>query len=284
MALATSFTPDQSHLITAGLVLSNVATFFAFYFLYKLILLDWNREIARTTLWLLALFPTSFYLSAVYTEGLFLLLTILAFYAARKGSWAIAGILGAFGAATRFIGAFLILPLVVQWLRDRPRRSLGLLALFLIPLGLLFYMLYLQRMYGQPLLFVEAAAAWGRTNATTGAFPIIRNLLADPLTTARSMGSLLDLAFVLLAGVLFIRVIRSQPPAYRLYATYAIAIPLSTFNLASFSRYFVVIFPLFIALSEWLHGRPRAAKLVMCLLAYTQVIFFALWALHYWVA
>ena len=51
------------------------------------------EEIAERAVLLLLLFPTSFFLTAFYTEGLFLLLTVGAFLAARRGRWAVAGAL-----------------------------------------------------------------------------------------------------------------------------------------------------------------------------------------------
>lgn len=270
-------------LMGAGWLVSNVATVFAFLFLYKLVRLDWDRQVARRTVWSLALFPTSFYLNAVYTEGLFLLLTVLAFYSARQNRWLAAGLFGALSAATRFVGAFLVLPLAYEWYRNRANRAVTAVAVLLVPLGLLAYMLYLEVTFGDSLAFTKAAAAWGRTNSATGALEIGRRLLVDPIATARSLGSTIDLAFALLGGVLFIQVARRQPARYALFACYAVGIPLATLQLASIARYMVVVFPLFVALAQWL-DRPKLFWLVMVLFGYTQALFFARWVLYYWVA
>jgi hypothetical protein len=270
-------------LTAAGWLISNVATVFTFLFLYKLVLLDWNRQVARRTVWSLALFPTSFYLNAVYTEGLFLLLTVLAFYYARQNRWLAAGLLGGLSAATRFVGAFLVLPLAYEWYRHNSRRNVTMPALLLVPLGLVAYMLYLEQAFGDPLVFMKAAAAWGRNNSATGALEIARQFVAAPLATARSLGSTIDVAFALMGGVLLIQGARRQPVSYTLYGCYAVGIPVATLQLASIARYMVVGFPLFIALSLWLH-KPKVFWLVMVLFGYTQAIFFARWVLHYWVA
>ena len=45
-----------------------------------------SASVARRAVWLLALFPASLFFSAVYTEALFLLLSVGSFYAARRGT------------------------------------------------------------------------------------------------------------------------------------------------------------------------------------------------------
>ena len=107
---------------------------------------------AQQTIWYLALFPTSFYFSVVYTEGLFLLLTVSAFYCAQRGWWLPASLLGALSAATRFVGALLIIPLAYEWFQQKPRNWKYGLTLLIIPCGLLAYMLYLQLNNGSPKL------------------------------------------------------------------------------------------------------------------------------------
>src|SRR3954467_2623401 len=80
--------------------------------------------VARRAVWLLALFPASLFFSAVYTEALFLLLSVGSFYAARQGRWAWAGVLGGAAAMTRNVGVMLLVPLALLYLNgpreDRP--------------------------------------------------------------------------------------------------------------------------------------------------------------------
>ena len=49
---------------------------------------------ATNTVWIVAWLPIALFLSAVYSESLFLLLVIGSFYAARLGRWPAAGALG----------------------------------------------------------------------------------------------------------------------------------------------------------------------------------------------
>ena len=74
-----------------------------------------GRRLARPTLLLLAVFPAAVYFGAPYSESLFLLLAVGAFYAARTGHWAWAGACAGLASATRSAGLLLVLPLAMIW-------------------------------------------------------------------------------------------------------------------------------------------------------------------------
>jgi hypothetical protein len=70
-----------------------------------------------------------FYFSAVYSESLYLALSVGLFLCARRGRWGSAAMLGALASATRSTGVVLILPLLLLYLygpredRDPERRA-----------------------------------------------------------------------------------------------------------------------------------------------------------------
>ncbi|KKS94510.1 MAG: hypothetical protein UV71_C0025G0002 [Microgenomates group bacterium GW2011_GWC1_43_13] len=64
----------------SGLVLANVFFLLSLYFLYKLFRLDFSSKVSWASILLLLLLPTSFYFGSIYTESLFLLLSVLVFY------------------------------------------------------------------------------------------------------------------------------------------------------------------------------------------------------------
>jgi hypothetical protein len=91
----------------------------------------------------------AFVLFAPYNEALFLLCSVLALIAARRGAWWQAGLAGGLAALTRQQGVFLLLPLaweLWEWSGRRWRTSLqnwrGALGLALVPAGLLLWLLY----------------------------------------------------------------------------------------------------------------------------------------------
>jgi len=275
---------DLRVVIAAGLIVSNVAAFLAFYFLYKLILLDDTRDVGRRAIWLLAFFPTSFFLSVVYTEGLFLVLTVAAFYAARKQRWLVAGLLGGLSAITRVIGVLLIVPLAWEWYQQKPRRWFNAVPLLLIPLALGVFMFYLDRYFGNPFVFSNAHAAWGRSTSIPALLDDFNGLISDPVPFLHGRGiTTYEMSYVLLALFLLIIVFRKQRLSYALVASYAIAAPLVSFRTLSIDRLVLIIFPLFIAMGQILFWQP-AFRLTLIAMAILQIILVVRWTLGYWVA
>lgn len=140
---------------TAGWAIANASFLAALVVLERLVALDFDRTVAWRTIVALAVFPTSFFFAAVYTESLFLLLAVGALYAARRGVWFTAGALGLLAALTRSQGVFLLLPFaVLLWqqfgpsLRS-PRRWPGLLPVVIFAalpvLGPIIFGLHLER-------------------------------------------------------------------------------------------------------------------------------------------
>ncbi len=126
-------------------------------------------DVARDTVLVLALFPTAFVFTAVYSEGLFLLLSAGSFLAAQRGRPWLAGIAGGLAVATRSMGLAL-LPALVYLLWPRTRREIWRLApLALLPVALGVYALYLDREIGDAFAFTDAqATGWERELATLG--------------------------------------------------------------------------------------------------------------------
>ena len=112
----TGWTPES-----VGYLVANLAFLGALLILYRLILLDFGDAVlARRTLWALALFPTALFFSAVYTESLFLFLSVAALYLWRRDMLWLAGLVGVGAALSRSGGVFLILPfLALLWDRHR---------------------------------------------------------------------------------------------------------------------------------------------------------------------
>jgi hypothetical protein len=99
----------------SAFLISQIATIITLYFLYKLADLEFGEDTARKTVFMLLAFPTSFYLGAVYSEPVFLALSIGAFYFALKKDWLFAAILAGLSAATRLIGVAVIAGIFVEY-------------------------------------------------------------------------------------------------------------------------------------------------------------------------
>jgi hypothetical protein len=129
---------------TIGYLISNIAFLGALVIVYRLVTMDFSAAVARRTLWALALFPTAFFFSAVYTESLFLLLAVATLYAARRGEWWLAGVIGIAAAMTRNSGVMLLAPMGVLFLQQfgwrDPRRWFPQAFGAALPvLGIVFY-------------------------------------------------------------------------------------------------------------------------------------------------
>lgn len=174
--------------LVAGLLVTNTALLAATILFYHLVEREWNTAVADRAVWYMLIFPTSFFGSAIYSESLFLLCAITAFYAARREQWIIAGGAGFFAALSRPIGILVAPMLVIEWWMQRhnaphKRARIGALcAALLVPLGLALYMLYLQWTFGDALAFVHAQTSWGRQQS------LLKDVVPTRSTTGGRMG------------------------------------------------------------------------------------------------
>ena len=106
--------------LIAGLIVTNIALLGATMFFYRLVDDEWGASVADRAVWYLLIFPTAFFGSAIYTESLFLLFTIGSLYAARKGYWESAAMLGIGAALTRLVGILVAPMLLVEWWMPAP--------------------------------------------------------------------------------------------------------------------------------------------------------------------
>jgi hypothetical protein len=265
----------------AGGVLVSLACFAAaLWLLHRLVALDFGERVAGLTVLLVALFPASAYFSAVYSESLFLLLSVGAVYAARTDRWALAGLAGALATGTRSAGIVLLVPLALLWWRSAPRRPAAAAWLALVPLGLVAFCAYLGLSGEDALGPFRAQDAWNRgaTWPFGGAWDGVRAawegfgeiVRGEPRTWPVYDTAWLDiglLATLVAALVALAGAVRRLPTAYSLYALAALALPL-TFPtegqpLMSLPRFVAVLWPLhlWLALAVVERTGPRRAVL-----------------------
>jgi Mannosyltransferase (PIG-V) len=100
--------------LLAALLVSNLAFLGALLALFALTADAFGTRVARRAIVVAAIFPTAFFFLAPYTESLFLLLSILAFRAARHDRWGHVAVWGALAALTRSVGLVLIPALLID--------------------------------------------------------------------------------------------------------------------------------------------------------------------------
>jgi len=244
----------------SGLLISNLSLFFALILFYKLVRLDFGKEITKRSLIYLLLFPTSFFFGSVYSESLFLALILGSFYFARKKNWLLAGIFGAFASATRVVGIFLFPALLVEWWEIKVKNSKlkvkGLLSLFFILFGLGFYMWYLKKTVGDPLYFIHVQPLF-KAERTAGKFILLYQVFwryfkmilttrMDPLYFAVWLEFLTAVVFLVLLILAYFQKIRRS---WLVFSVLAYLVPTLTGTFSSLPRYVLVIFPGFITLA-----------------------------------
>src|SRR4051812_36171300 len=261
--------------IVAGIALSLACFAIAVVLLHRLTAIELGPAAAGPAVMALALFPGSLYFSMVYSEALFLALSVGAVYCARTGRWALAGTLGALAAATRSAGVVLLVPLaLLWWAHSRRARDGAWLAV--VPLGLAAFCGALAMAGHDALAPFDAQEHWYRSFAgpfvgvrdgTVAAWDGARQLLSGsrtPAYFAPAGGDAFTVAahnltlFAFLAGAVpaVVGIARRLPPAYAAYVVTALALPLSwpvaPQPLMSLPRFEAVLFPAFMWLGSWI--------------------------------
>ncbi len=321
--------------ILAGVLVSVVAFGFALYGIHRLATLELGRyarptldgerlaRAAQLAVLLTAFAPMAFFFSAVYSESLYLALSVGLFWSARHGRWAWVGVLGALAGATRSAGLVLLVPALILYLygprEDRPPDRLGglrpryrlrrdVLWLGLVPVGVVLYGSYLALAGGDPLAPLHAQEVWSRHfagpfvgvwDALRAAFEGARQLLSgqrhqiyfatgkdSPFVIAGH--NLMMLGILATAIPIVVGVVRRLPLAYGAYVLAALALPLSypvtTEPLMSLPRFLLVLFPLGIWLAAWLSEHPRLQRPTLALSCVLMVFFLGQFATWHWVA
>jgi hypothetical protein len=236
----------------ASLIVSNGSLIAAALLLICLLRLDYDELVCRRAITFLMFNPVSFFLSAAYTESTFLLLSVGAIFAARRGKWLGASLCGAILTGTRAPGLVIAAPLLAEYaLQWRERGAQWrtflrpqLLWLGLIPAGLVLYLSYCYIVRGNFFLPMQAQArGWEKMLM----FPWQSFLWPRGFPeTHVPLYQAIVAASVLLAAAGFFLKLRAS---YLAYAVAALLFYLSWGSLEGLPRYVSVLFPLHIILA-----------------------------------
>lgn len=290
----------------AGLLISNGCALIALIFLYRLVKRDFCASVARRTVLFMIVAPPGFYLSAVYSESLWLALSISCLYYARQRRWWLSGFLGTLAAFTRPQGVGLLVPLIWEFwqnvsAREKPllaehrwqrvkawfisrsqgtllaaRRTknwLGLLGILLLPCGALAFFAYAWSQTGDFLTIAETDQ-WGWGRHLTLPWVTLWEAITHPIWpfsfTDWSAWSL-SLTTIAIFMTLLWPMTRKLPGLYTAYAAIMLLFPLISGSIASIVRYYLVIFPVPLLLALWSVERRRGGwywpLIVLCLIA-----------------
>ncbi len=243
---------------------------------------------------LLALYPFTFYLYGVmYSDALFVLLVVAAFYLLEKGHLVPAVILGAVATAARPVAPALVLGLLVrrlEWKRERGERwNVWDFLPVLSGLGFGLYLLYLQQKFGAPFAFVETQGSPGWDQAP--GWRTWLKLYWFEIVFVSDNSAEVKLRYLVQAGLTLLALGLVVPTARRLgwgYAVFTLAIlglpALGTKDFMGMARYLISAFPLFLTLALLLRERPRLRQGLMAVSAVGLVILSAAFGLERYIS
>jgi hypothetical protein len=265
---------------TAVIILSNLAALGALAALGVLVRDDLgDPELARRSVWLLALAPPAYALVLGYADSSLLLLAIAALLAARRGRWWWAAAAGLAAGLVRPVGALLVVPVLIEVLRHRSAATLttGVTATtgsagmgpegrgdrtsstsrlatsfapfvaIVAPLaGAGSYLAWVGAQFGDALLPFRIQQQTGHRGPLTAPLSSMWHD-ADSVLHGHHLGSALHIPWVLLCLALLVLAYRRLPVSYAAFATAVLAVSLTSSNLDSFERYALGAFPLVIA-------------------------------------
>ncbi|MBI2613195.1 MAG: hypothetical protein HYW62_00240 [Candidatus Levybacteria bacterium] len=225
---------------------------------YKLVRLDYKENVAIWSIIFLLIFPTSFFYAAIYSESLFLLLSLSAFYFARKKKWLIAGLFGAFLSATRITGIFIFPSLLYEYFKSEKNKSLSkLLSISFSSVGLIAYCFYNFQKWGNPFYFIQAQGNFvnNRTVDSIILFPQTVFRYTKILFTLKPniyewWVAFFELSFFIFALILFYVAWKKEIRfSYLIFGALCFLLPVSSGTFSGLPRYILTIFPLFITLA-----------------------------------
>jgi len=232
--------------VLAGWIISMVSLFVACGFFYKLVKEfhpDVNPELP---ILLMLIFPTAFFFNIVYTESLFLAITVITFYYVFKKNFYLAGFFAFLGALTHSNGVFLALPILWEIWRINGWKSIftiRIVPVFFAPLGMLAFLLYDYIKFNDLFLFFKIESAWGRSFSINWEH---FSLFSHPSIV--NMG--IDMAFTLFVLTVVFLVYKKLSPLYAVFMSLTILAALTSGTLMSIGRYSLVLFPIFILLAK----------------------------------
>lgn len=254
--------------LVAGMLVSTACFLVALILLHGLIQRRSGERVARIAVWLTAFFPVAYLFSSVYTESLYLLLTVLTFVLLERG-WVLgSSVVGALTVLSRPQGILLTPALALRVWKDEGRRpswrmALRMLPLLLLPAAYVAFGAYLYYRTGNPFATQTAqAAGWGRginVLLVLGLpIAILNGLYVGTHDTSHFM-YIVDTAFAMTWGLLLLEglVRRRLPGEYLLYGWLAVILPVLAGTYIALPRYGMGIFVVMWLAAFHVASRPR---------------------------
>ena len=213
-----------------------------------------DRGLADRAGWMVAVFPGAFVLAWAYSEGLALLFVAATLLALHRRAFALAGLLGLGCAVLRPVGGLVLVPILVELYRSRPRPPWWRAAAAVTgPIaGLCVAMLWIERSTGDLWLPVrlQGDIRGGFQDPVTRVLEPIGEALKGDFRDVYNLG-----VMVLLVLLAVVAVRRRQPWSWLAYGGVSLLVLLSSQVTDSIGRYALVVVPFVVALAQWAERR-----------------------------
>jgi hypothetical protein len=276
----------------SGVIVSNISLFVGCTYLYKLVKIDYEEDVAFRAVKYMLIYPITFFLSITFSESVFFALSIMTVYYLRCHKWFLAGICGMFAAVSRNFGIILFVPVVAEFLlyfadacRNRKdgklvRKLLNGLNILFIPMGFSLYLLLNKVISGDWFTFLSYQKEYW--NQSFGMFyNNIKTTFVNSIPGVSTWGAAdrisiwVPQAFsIILVFVLVIYGIKRIRTSYSLYMLAYITVALSPTWLISGTRYLMCIFPVFIIFA--IMSKRRIWDFVLTFASIILLAYFAL--------
>lgn len=278
----------------ALIVVANLLTLIAIPLFFKLVREEFGDAVAIYAVAALCFFPGAIFFTAGYAESLAFLVTVGMFLMLKRRRYFLAAVFTSLALATRPHAIVLLLPFLFELWRSYAKDLRGLLktgipCLLLATSGLWLHMIYLGVAFGHPLAFVTARRAWQGPASWRQFFEVItlqpfRHLL-DIWRDGPLPETLAPWVF-LVSVLLFIFFRKRLPASYALFTFGSLLLPYVMFSgnlgFAAFTRYLLMVFPIFIILGHIFQKRVALGIGVIGAFAALLFMHAALFAQSYW--
>jgi hypothetical protein len=281
---------DREHAFYIGaLIVSSASFVLALQAIERITIRLTDEAVAARTIWLIAVFPFSFFFTAVYADALYLCLCAWSLTFAYERRWYAACALAAMAAMTRIPGVALFPALGLEYLRQHEWKlkisreamvCVAILAVAPIVIGS-----YYEWRYGNPLEFLHARqAGWKRASGIAGYVRDFGYFFETPLfpcsglaecvkefAPTRTLLGVIYLALIPMSIGLVVASARPLGAGLAAFALISIAMALPN-GFDGVGRFTAVLFPVFISLAMLL--RNRKAFVVVCLASVPLLLLF----------